>query len=227
MKAYALSKKSRILMIPAVLLLIPLAARAEAPAQNGNLVPFFMHIRAGSCSITDPAVGMVASTTPTDALLFDRNNAGGNTVFFCNPVLAPDGHQLTLEEFTAVQGTAKVKCIGTGTHSVLHYSGLVPNGTYTVWLFLVNPSGTPPYLGAGSLGRTDPSENFFTASAAGEGQIVRTTPEEDLSAFGHVGPCFLDGAVEVHLVYHIDGMTHGHFPGPNETWVTNARFFFP
>ena len=90
-----------------------------------------------------------------------------------------------------------------------------------------HPSPPPPYIGAGTLGITALSENHFVASEAGEGEIARTTPEEDLSAFGHVGSCFLDGAVELHLVYHIDQQTHGFLPGPINTWVVNARFFFP
>jgi hypothetical protein len=31
----------------------------------------------------------------------------------------------------------------------------------------------------------------------------------------------------LHLVFHIDQMTHGGIPGPPSTWVVNARFFFP
>jgi hypothetical protein len=33
--------------------------------------------------------------------------------------------------------------------------------------------------------------------------------------------------VELHLVYHHDGMTHGPGPGPLQTWVLNGRFFIP
>jgi hypothetical protein len=71
------------------------------------------------------------------------------------------------------------------------------------------------------------SENRFVASEAGEGEISRTTPEEDLSAFGHVGACFLENVVELHLVYHIDQDTHSFLPGPADTWVVNTRFLFP
>ena len=222
MKAYALSKRVSILVI-AVILLAPLAASAEAPIQNSNLIPFFMHVRGGSCSLTDPAVGMITMTTPLSTPLFNRNLEGPIT---CDPLLAPDGHQVTLGEFTALKGTAKVKCIGTGTHSVLHFSGLQPRGVYTVWLF-VFANGGPDPTDVGALGTTNPIENFFTASASGEGLLSVTTPEEDLSAGGHVGPCWLSSPVQLHLVYHSDNQTHGPLPGETKTWVTNARFFFP
>ena len=46
MKGYTLGKKLSTLVIP-VILLAPLAARAEAPIRNDNLTLFFMHVRAG------------------------------------------------------------------------------------------------------------------------------------------------------------------------------------
>ena len=49
------------------------------------------------------------------------------------PVLAPDGHQLTLEEWSTAEGISKVFCDGTTTHYELQLDGLIPNGVYTVW----------------------------------------------------------------------------------------------
>jgi hypothetical protein len=217
MKGYSLGRKVITLVIPTLLLLAPVSVKAAV--HNHNLVPFLRDVRGPMCSTADPALGAITANTPLNALLFNRTG--------CGPVLAPDGHQLTLREFTGVQGNASVRCISMGTRSVLHFSGLVPNQVYTVWLFLVNPNPPFDYLGAGSLGRTDPTENFFTADADGEGQISRTTPAQMLSAFGNVGPCFLDDVVEIHLVYHTDEMTHGRLPGDSNVWVVNARFFFP
>jgi hypothetical protein len=220
MKGHSLSKKLSILVIPAILL-APLAANAKAPTRN-DLTLFFMHVRGGTCDLNDPTVGMITLTTPANTLLFNRNDNGPIT---CNPVLAPDGHQLTLGEFVTAKGTASVKCINKGTHSVLHFSGLLPNGVYTAWLVFVDPSGV--LLGAGALGTTNPIENFFTASPSGEGQLSVTTPEQNLSIVGQVGACWLDVPAEVHLAYHSDNQTHGPEPGPTETWVVNARFLFP
>ena len=49
------------------------------------------------------------------------------------PVIAPDGHQVTLGEWISASGRASTKCIEGGTHVVLHFSDLLPNATYTVW----------------------------------------------------------------------------------------------
>jgi hypothetical protein len=48
------------------------------------------------------------------------------------PILAPDGHQVTLGEWRQVVGTASVKCLATETHVVIHFTGLIPKGLYTI-----------------------------------------------------------------------------------------------
>jgi hypothetical protein len=108
---------------------------------------------------------------------------------------------------------------------VLHFSGLLPKQVYTVWLFKVDPSfPNGPFLGAGTLGVTALSENRFVSSEAGEGEIVRTTPAENLSAFGSISNCFLDETVQLHLVYHLDQMTHRYRDQPAHGPSTPASF---
>ena len=211
--------------VVAAALMCTAVAKADPPFRDDTLVPFYRDVRGPTCDPMNSAEGMIAASTPLSAPLFDFRTGGLPGP--CPEVLASDGHQITLGEFKAAVGRAVISCINTGTHSAIHFSGLVPKQTYTVWLFKVNPNPPPTYVGAGTLGVTALSENHFVSSEAGEGEISRTTPEEDLSAFGHIGPCFLDVPVELHLVYHIDQQTHGFGPGPANTWVVNARFFLP
>src|SRR4051794_2178443 len=60
---------------------------------------------------------------------------GDNTLLFDNrghtPIMALDGHQVTLGEYNKASGWADVKCINEGTHTVFHMQGLIPNGVYT------------------------------------------------------------------------------------------------
>jgi len=214
----------RVVYVVAVALMCRTAAMADRPVRNDTLVPFYHHIRGGACDPTDNSVGMItASTSPSTPLFNGNRGPTGAPPAPCNMILAPDGHQLTLGEFNAAVGRVLVNCIKTGTHTAIHFSGLVPKGTYTVWLVRVNPA----IIGAGSLGATALSANSFVASEAGEGELSRTTPEQDLSIFGHIGACFLDDVVELHVVYHLDQQTHGPVPGPLNTWVVIARFFLP
>jgi hypothetical protein len=90
----------------------------------------------------------------------------------------------------------------------------------------VIPPFTPDPQGVGSLGDTTLSNNGFVADDTGEGQISNITPAQNLSLFGSVGPCLLDGEFQLHLVYHSDQTTHGPEPGPPPTWIVNGIFAF-
>lgn len=163
------------------------------------------------------------------------NNTPLYTVLGHNPILAPDGHHVTLGEFNEVTGTAEVKCLASGTHVNLHLKNLIPNGVYTIWSLTFQSPGFDGTMasfvnltGIGSLGSNDGSSNTFVASASGEGQITRIVPSGDLSVFGTLAPCILTDEFEVHFVgvYHIDGMTYGPVPGPDGTLIEHFGFIF-
>jgi hypothetical protein len=151
-----------------------------------------------------------------------------------NPVVAPDGHQVTYGEWSAATGDACVKCINNGTHVILHLNNLIPNGIYTAWTLVLKAPGyngteaslDSNLIGAGSLGLNDGSQNVFTASANGTGQITRTVPGGPLSIFGSAGNCLRTDEFEFQFVvlYHIDQMTHGPMPGPDGSKAEQLRF---
>lgn len=146
------------------------------------------------------------------------------------PVLAPDGHQVTLGEFQRVSGYANIKCVNKGTHVVVHLMGLIPKGVYTIWVVTFKAPGFDPtfanQIGEGSLGAPDGSQNAFTASQAGTASLSVIMPAGSLSRFGSVGTC-LSSEYEVHFAaaYHLDGLTHGGSPGAENTFV--IQFAFP
>ena len=149
-------------------------------------------------------------------LLYDKR---GHT-----PVLAPDGHQVTLGEYNMASARADIKCINSGTHVVVHAQGLIPNGVYTIWTLTFKSPGFDGtfvnLIGNGALGAPDGSENVFTASSDGTASFSIIMHAENLSEFGSVGNC-LGSEFEVHLVaaYHMDSMSHGGSPGDPTTWV--------
>lgn len=159
---------------------------------------------------------------------------GDNTLLWNNrghmPIMAPDGHQVTLAEFNKVSGYAQVKCINAGTHVVIHLKGLIPNGVYTIWVLTFKSPGFDGtfanLIGMGALGPGDGSKNAFIASEAGTASLSAIMPAESLSLFGSVGNC-LSSEYEVHLVaaYHLDNLTYGGSPGDASAWV--AQFAFP
>jgi len=203
-----------------------LMVNAQGPTRTRELLKTFDDVRAGACSTTMPAVGVVAANTSPDALLFNRTFRGQPDPDFCHALLNPDGSQMTLGQYVTPTGRASVDCQKRLTQSVMHFSGLHPGGVYTIWIVLPDSVPGPP-IGVGSLGRTGLNENTFVADDQGEGNITARTPGEDLSIFGHVGQCMLDAPLVFELVYHADNQSHGGDPGNPNSWVTNAVFIFP
>src|SRR5262245_57985794 len=78
-------------------------ARTEAPVRNDNLILFYSDVRGPGCDPTNDAAAMITANTPLNTPLFNHTRRGMPLPpASCNPVLAPDGHQLTLGEFKAV-----------------------------------------------------------------------------------------------------------------------------
>jgi hypothetical protein len=149
------------------------------------------------------------------------------------PITAPDGHVITLGEFNAAAGTAKVTCLNhTTTKFELNLTGLIPNGVYTAWLVTFNPAGIDNKLsnlkGLGALGSSDGTQNRFVASDRGEGTLTVTMPEGRLSVLGKLDDCVFEHAFEFHVVcaYHIGGATYGPDLGPAGVAVEQLGFMF-
>ncbi len=185
-----------------------------APEVNTNLV----NIVSGVGNFVVDAAGN--EVTDPDALLWYRNPfVPGDPL---QPLLAPDDHQVTLGEYTAVTGRARAKCTENGTKLSVHLSGLFPKGVYTIWLALFNPPFDGTFAGlfaVGAAGPSDGSKNAFRASASGEGQVSLTMTAGELSIFGALNEncLFTDPSIaQWHIIgaYHTDGQTHGGDPGP-------------
>ena len=70
----------------------------------------------------------------------DRMHPADNATLLWNnrghtPILAPDGHQVTLGEFKMVTGGAEVTCVNQGTTIAISLQGLIPNGVYSLWIY--------------------------------------------------------------------------------------------
>jgi hypothetical protein len=169
-----------------------------------------------------------------DTPLYNKN--GGQHA----PIMTPEGdHQVTLGEFNMISGWATVKCINEGTHVVMHLTGLIPNGVYTIWTV---PFQFPGYdgtfvnrIGFGALGSIEGSanSNSFMADSEGEASISVIRPTGNLLTDGSVNPhpdyivpnCLGD-VYETHLAlaYHLDNIASA--PGARPTWVVQGFFQF-
>lgn len=146
------------------------------------------------------------------------------------PLVAPDGHTITLAEFERAQGTADVTCTSDGTEVALAFDDLIADGVYSIWVVTFNApfdGETEDQIeGFGAAGKGDGSNNSFVASSSGKGEITVLTKPGELSVVGAVGACAPEDEVDwaLFVIFHMDGMTHGPTPGPHETGVTQLLF---
>ncbi len=208
-----------------------------------------------SIALAQPAFTLSPFVMPEYAYIMDADGnkldamSDPTTPIYSNrgdqpPLLAPDGHHLTLGEFDRPQGLAVISCTDAGTHLTLNMSGLIPNGLYTLWNIIFKDPGFDGTMGnaigLGSFGANDGSDNSFTASPSGAGSIsvmvpagplstvVPPRPDVSLDETYVVTACLLDEhQFHVDLNYHGDGEMYGTYPGPAGTWAIQAAIGFP
>lgn len=172
---------------------------------SGGGAPAFLSMVA-SAGFPFGAVSNATGGAPADAStpLYIKRGACSPTPSAGCQLKTPDGEAITWGQWSAVEARMSAKCIGQGTHIVVHVSNAVPNGVYSLWF-----NGLP-------LGEDDGSENAVHVSAAGEGQ---------LSAIDPAG-CAPAGSLLI-LAYHNDGQLHGAMPGGVTTWAGQVHRFLP
>jgi hypothetical protein len=112
-------------------------------------------------SVRDQSGQAIGPSTKGNTRIFDGNH---------NEVRTPDGRHLTAGDFGRVAGSVSVKCVDLVTYAMLQLRGLVPNGTYSLGLALVNPlSGEPPLMSTPS---DDPNQSIFAADEDGEADVA-------------------------------------------------------
>ncbi len=151
-----------------------------------------------------------------------------------HPIIAPDGHHLTLEEWQTATGSATVACEGGETVYHLEFTGLIPNGVYTIWNFVLTRqlSATSSInmatdvAASGALG--DGESNTLVASENGAAELEVRAQPGPLTMFGDLSPCAITTTPGFVLIinYHIDGQTHGGVPGPDKDDVAHLLIYF-
>jgi hypothetical protein len=114
---------------------------------------------------------------------------------------------ITLGEWLAATGTGSYQCVDDQGEIALEFSGLVPNGVYTLWyVFSPTPPATPFMSLDLPLGARDGSQSVLSVNADGTASYKAT-----------VTPCLqmsgIQAATLIALAYHSDGKTYGSFPG--------------
>jgi hypothetical protein len=114
---------------------------------------------------------------------------------------------ITLGDWLAATGTGSYQCNDGQGEIALEFSGLVPNGVYTLWyVFSPTPPATPFMSLDLPLGARDGSQSVLSVNADGTASYEAT-----------VTPCLQmsgeQAASLIALAYHSDGKMHGSLPG--------------
>jgi hypothetical protein len=122
----------------------------------------------------------------------------------------PKGEPLgmTLGRWLQHRGTGTYTCVDNVGTLELSFSGLVPNGVYTMWHAFIALPPTTPFSGTLDLplGARDGSESVFVADAEGNAEFVHTfTPGLEMSDVWTTSMLAIN--------YHSDGRTYGGLPG--------------
>ena len=169
-----------------------------------------------------------------DTPLFRRVGVRGVVTY--HPLLAPDGHQLTRAEWVTAQGTATITCEDGGTRYDLEFTGLIPDGVYTIWHFpttepitsrlpsgqIEDPMASGKGLAGGALGDANGDDNAFTADAEGNAVLNVLAADRD-----PIPKCTLAGGTFLVVLYHLDNLTWGDGPGPDKTNASHGVFSYP
>jgi hypothetical protein len=185
-----------------------------------------------SFDITVPAADPVYDSAGNPAVAGDTplysNSSGLCDHLF--PLIAPDGHHITLAEWQQAEGRALMKCGRNGAHVVVQLTGLIPNGVYTVWVATFQAPGLTPdfanMTGLGALGAPDGSGNVILASPQGTAALSVFHPPGDLSMFGSTDCLSDEFEVVLWLPLHLDGQTYGPVPGDECTLGFQGAFGF-
>ncbi len=153
----------------------------------------------GKSQLIDANGNLIFLGLNLNRLLFTQNAADPNPTVPI-PILAPDGHQVTLREWVRGFGEADINCIGEGTKYKMRFQGLIPNGVYTVFHFT--------NMGNGRLA-THPSgedNSTFQASPDGDAVLSVVATPGPMTLVGVTPQCSLTDLQREFFVvlYHID-----------------------
>ncbi|TAI47195.1 carboxypeptidase-like regulatory domain-containing protein [Flagellimonas allohymeniacidonis] len=177
------------------------------------------HLNFGDVQILEEIVDKDGNTPTSPSEPLYAANIFDPPLGLLTAIKAPDGHQITLEEFEKAEGKLDVHCNGDKSYINVALEGMIPNGTYTFWLAYLNKTrkvGEAIDFANDFVFRTNPpvgasngTENIAVADENGTISLV----------FEHASCILTDEvALVIPILYHINGKTFGggHVPDTEE-----------
>ena len=160
--------------------------------------------------------------TDPDEPLYARNVFDA-PIGLLTAIETPDDHHVTLSEWETAQGEVRVHCNGNLTLSEIDLQGMIPNGTYTLWLNFLNTVKQPGETinPSADLVKIEPlgsgTSNIAVADGSGRIEVTILHPS-----------CMLteEVALVMPVIYHINGNTYGSAHIPDAEEVVHMLVYF-
>ncbi len=134
------------------------------------------------------------------------------------PYAAGEPFDFKVGEWLSGTGTATYACDGKTTEFAAQFTGLVPNGTYTLWnFFMATPVSQPFSTYDLPMGARDGSQTGFVTDANGNADY-------QVSFDGCLQMSGAQLASGIAINYHSDGNTYGPHPGEFGT-ISHIQLF--
>ncbi len=189
--------------------------------------PAKAHLNFGDVQLLEEIVGENGNTPSSPGELLFAKNIFDAPLGQLNPIMAPDGHQITLSEFKQANGELLVHCNGNSSTVEISLEGMIPNGTYTFWLAYLKRkvSVSQPIDFANDfvnftnppIGPSNGSGNVVVADANGK---IQTTLVHS--------SCILTNevALVIPVLYHLNGKTFGGGHQPDAEEMVQMLVYF-
>lgn len=145
---------------------------------------------------------------------------------FLKEIKAPDGHTVTLAEFSSAKGTVQVRCNSKQSSVEFSLEGLLPNGTYTVWLAYLKSRKTvgQPIAGSDFVYEIKPP----VGSSSGTENILHADDKGSIHVTKKHSSCILtnEPGLVIPIIYHINGKTFGGGEIPDSEQVVHMLAYF-
>ncbi|SOE23386.1 hypothetical protein SAMN06298216_3774 [Spirosomataceae bacterium TFI 002] len=158
---------------------------------------------------------------PNEAIY--ARNVFDTPIGLLTPIKTPTGHHLSLSEWKTAKGTVEVSCNGNSSNTKISLQGMIPNGTYTLWLNFLNKKKLPGQ-----------SVNFGSdvvkVAPLGSGtlNVLKAVNNGNITANIKHPSCILTDEAALILVvdYHLNGKTFGTDHIPDAEDVNHMLIYF-
>lgn len=189
--------------------------------------PAKAHLNFGDVQLLEEIVDKDGNTPTSPSELLFAKNIFDAPLGQLNPIMAPDGHQITLSEFKRAKGELLLHCNGNSSTVEIALEGMIPNGTYTFWLAYMKRKVSVRQ----SIDFANDFVNFTNppiGPSNGSGNAVVADADGNIETTLVHSSCILtdEVALVIPVLYHLNGKTFGGGHQPDAEEMVHMLVYF-